>query len=199
MILCMTPFDADRNLGRAYNEAMQRLPPGSIPSGSWAVFLDHDAMWTTPHWHRQISEAIVAQPDAGAFTACANRIYRPWQQAGDPSSHDIVAHRAFGAERTKVRTLLDITDADPLGGVVLAVSRDAWDKVGGFADGMACVDHMMHLALARAGLRVYLIEGLYVYHWRRATADAQRAPMPRASGCPCRGRVRAPTSRVTLP
>lgn len=194
VILAMVPFADDMNLGRAYNEAMNLLP-----EDAWAFMLDHDCALTTRDWNRQLREAIAFLPDAGAFVACSNRIGAFWQKAGNPESHDMVVHRRFGKQRLSVRTLLDVTDTMGFGGVAFAISKKAWRKAGGFVDGMFCVDHQMHFALKRAGLRVYLLEGLFVYHWRRAHDDAPPADAPRAAGCPCRGPEREPNRRVTLP
>lgn len=193
-IVCMTPFDAQANLGAAYNRAMALLP-----TDAWAVFLDHDAAWTTREWWRQIAEAIAFQPDAGAFVACTNRIAAPWQQVGNRDCHNMVHHRAFGAERLKMRTLLDVTNTQGFGGVAFAISRRAWNQIGGAPDGMLCVDHHVHFGLRRAGLRVFLLESLYVYHWRRAHGDELPRDTPRAKGCPCRGPEKVPTTRLALP
>lgn len=190
----MTPFAADMNYGRACNEAMSLLP-----DDAWGCILDHDAMLTTREWYRQLQEAIRFKPDAGAFAAVTNRIAAPWQQVGDRNNHDIVHHRRCGSERLQVRTLLDITDTKGFGGVLICLSKIAWREVGGFVDGMLCVDHQMHFALKRAGYRNYLIEGLYLYHWRRAFGDELPSETPRARQCPCRGPETMPTIRLTLP
>jgi GT2 family glycosyltransferase len=196
VVVPMMPFALDRNLGAAYNEAMDRVPPDG-----WACFLDHDMMFTTRVWFPQIVEAILAAPAAGAFTAVTNRIAAPWQQAreADTNCHDIAVHRRIGQARLKQRTLLDITDTKGFGGVVMVLSKAAWREAGGFVDGLLCVDHQMHFALGRAGRRVYLIESLYCYHWRRAHGDELPADTPRAAGCPCRGAEQAPTVRLPIP
>jgi GT2 family glycosyltransferase len=195
LILCMTPYAADMNLGRAYNEAMELLP-----DDAWAVFLDHDAWWTTKTWHRQWAEAIAFRPDAGVIVACTNRIAAPWQQVGDRDNHDVAHHRAFGAERAKThRSLLDTTDTKGFGGVAFAISKRTWTLIGGARDGMFCVDHHLHFACRKAGLRVYLHEGLYVYHWRRAFGDNLPRDTPRAANCPCRGPEKEPKVRIQLP
>lgn len=191
----MMPFALDMNLGRAYNESMALLPA----EDSWAIFIDHDAMLTTREWFRQFAEAIRFMPQAGAFVACANRIAADWQKAGPANVHEMRIHRQFGKERLKIRTLLDITDTKGFGGVLFAVSKAAWRKAGGFREGMLCVDHSLHFALGRAGYRIFLIEGLYVYHWRRAFGDELPENTPRVEDCPCRGPEAMPTHRVSLP
>ncbi len=192
-LITMMPFSTEMNLGAAYNQAM-----ALIPDDAWACFLDHDAIWTTREWYRQIQEAIRTVPDAGALTAMTNRIAAPWQQVGERDNHDMAHHRRFGAARMKFRTLLDVTDTKGMGGVVMVISKRAWKQVGGFVDGVLCVDHMMHFALRDLGLRIWLMENLYVYHWRRAFGDELPKSTPRAPNCPCRGPERMPTERLAL-
>jgi hypothetical protein len=193
----MTPFALDRNLGRAYNDAMALLP-----DGGWAIFTDHDAIvGLTREWYRLIAEAIAFRPDAGAFVAVTNRIDATWQRAGeaDRENHDIGYHTRIAIERLKRRTLLDITKTKGFGGVCFALSKAAWRDAGGFADGLLCVDHSIHFGLQRAGRRIYLLEGLYVYHRRRAFIGNLPPDTPRAANCPCRGPEPTPTQRLALP
>ncbi len=192
----MTPWSRTMNLGAAYNEAMSRLP-----EGDWAAFRDHDMMTVTRSWVDQIYEAIAFKPDAGAIVAVTNRIDAAWQRAeeSDRDNHDMGYHVAIGRERLKRRTLLDITDTKGFGGVLFAVSKDAWRAAGGFADGLLCVDHSLHFGLQRAGRRVYLHEGLYCYHLRRAFVGPLPPDTPRAANCPCRGSELMPTIRIPIP
>lgn len=195
-LFAMTPYSLEGDLGRAYNEAVALLP-----DDAWAAFLDHDAMLTTREWYRQLLEAIAFVPDAGAIVACTNRIAAPWQQVGDRDCHDVATHRAFGAARARdVRTLLDVTDTKGFGGVLFAFSKATWREVGGFIEGATlCVDHGFHFAARKAGRRIYLLEGLYVYHWRRAFGDELPPTLRRVESCPCRGPEPMPVRRLTLP
>lgn len=192
----MMPFASDMNLGRAYNEAM-----ALIPEDAWAVLLDHDMLLTTRSWFRQFEEAIAFLPKAGAFVAVTNRIDAKWQRAqeSDRENHDIGYHTAVGLERLKKRSLLDISCTKGFGGVCFALSKSAWREAGGFADGLLCVDHSIHFGLQRIGRPVYLIEGLYVYHRRRAFVGNLPDNAPRAANCPCRGHEPTPTHRLYLP
>lgn len=195
MIYAHVAYDLEANLGRAYNKFMGLLAPDD-----WAIFLDHDAMATTVSWYRQFAEAIAFLPDAGAFAAMTNRIARPWQRCGDPDSNDIQLHRWIGEDRLKVRTLLDITDTRGFGGVMFAVSKAAWQECGGFTEGgLGCTDHSLHHRLRAAGRRVWLHEGIYVYHFRHYGGRDPTSEHPKVP-CPCMKMPDvAPTQRVTLP
>lgn len=188
MILTTIPFAKDMNLGREYNRVM-----ACLPSDGWACLLDHDAMFTTPCWHDQLEAAIAAHPD-GSFTAKTNRIYSTWQQVSGSRlgsrADDITEHRKIGAGLAGAKfRAVDITEMEPgWGGVLMLVSRRAWNDAGGFQNGMMCCDHQFHYALRRAGRRVYCIEGLYVYHYR-GTSRGDVSGFPRAksrlTGKPC--------------
>ena len=194
-IFPMIPFREDKNLGRAYNDAMALLP-----DGAWAVMQDHDAMPTTPHWFRQFREAIEFLPDAGAIVAMTNRIASPWQRCGDPKINDIAWHRRFGAERASTRTLLDVTGTKGWGGVLFAVSRAAWASVGGFVEGgLGCTDHSLHFRLQKIGRKVWMHEGIYAYHWRHFGEPDPTSSAPKAANCPCRGAEQTPSHRIAIP
>lgn len=196
-MLAMTPFAEDRNLGRAYNDAMSLLP-----EDGWAIMVDHDVMLgLTRDWFRLVREAVDFLPEAGAFVAVTNRIDASWQRAeeAERENHDIGYHTELALKRLARRTLLDITETKGFGGVAFALSKAAWREAGGFADGLLCVDHSMHFRLRDAGRRIYLLESWYVYHRRRAFIGPLPDDTPRAENCPCRGPEPTPTRRLTLP
>lgn len=194
MIYTMIPWDEDGNLGRAYNQFM-----GILPDDGWACFKDHDCIPTTNMWHTQFAEAIAFMPEAGAFVATTNRIASDWQRRGDPETDDMAWHRRYGTNRMQIRTLLDISETKGFGGVMFCVSKKAWREVGGFADGLGCVDHSLHFKLQKTGRKVYLVEGLYVYHWRHKNEPDPTSQFPKAMNCECRGPEIAPTQRIEIP
>jgi GT2 family glycosyltransferase len=184
MLHTLIPYSSRADAGEAYNTSLARLG-----ADDWACLLDHDAMWTTDAWHGQIEQAIRQHPTAGLFTACTNRIGANWQRAAEsnPRNHDMRYHRRIGQARQRrfASQLQDVTTRFPLGGVVMILSRRTWEKVGGFRKGMFCVDHQMHFAVRRAGLGIFLLPGLYVYHWRRAGGEPTKH-LPRVTDCECR-------------
>ncbi|SRR6266511_3180767 len=166
MIVPSIAFDSSKNLGRAYNEVMERLR-----DDDWAVFLDHDAMFTTRSWFTQV-EAAVRTGSFAALTAVTNRIGNREQIApgANARDHDIAHHRALGDRLYKKHgsTVHDVTRSKRLiSGVVIVVSKAAWASCGKFTDGFLGVDNRLHISLRDAGLRVGIMPGLYVYHWYR--------------------------------
>ena len=196
MIYTHIGYRPDANLGRAWNDFM-----ALIPDDAWAVLQDHDCVATTGRWYHQFAEAIAFRPEAGAFIVTTNRIAAPWQRAAeaDPDNNDMAYHRAIGKARLARRTLLDVSRTKGWGAVAFAVSKLAWREVGGFADGLGCVDHSLHFGLQRVGRPVYLIEGCYFYHWRHWREQDPTSVHPKAANCQCRGPETPPTERIALP
>lgn len=189
------PFAADRNFGRACNETIAEMP-----DDAWAVIIDHDCMFTTPHWYAQIQEAIAFRPDAGAFAVVTNRIASPWQRAPESAAagDDVPKHRAIGEARRARRTLLDITCTKGFGGVVTVVSKKAWAECGGYAEALFCADHSLFFRTIEKGRSVYLMENVYVYHLR-ATSSKPNPQGPKWEDCKCRGAEQFPSRRLGLP
>lgn len=196
LIQTFIPYADDRNLGRAHNEAMSLLP-----EAGWGCILDHDVMFTTPEWHRQMQDAVAKRPE-GCFSGVTNRIKCPYQLVTvlseseprgysyvDSKNHDYAYHREVGRkvasgevwhEIEDVGTirrdgLLDITENErerTPAGFLMLLSKAAWREAGGFPEGLHYMDRMMWLALKLAGRRIYIIEGLYLYHWHRGAGEA---------------------------
>src|SRR5438128_88575 len=117
------PWAEDSNLGGAYNRVLEMLP-----DDGWAVFLDHDAMFTTGQWYHQIKAAIELEPE-GTFVARTNRVGQNGNRTGwqrldiDPDNHDIRKHRQIGADCLKFGPwqLFDVTNEVKLAAGVLLV------------------------------------------------------------------------------
>lgn len=158
-----------KDLGATYNKYMELLD-----EEDWAVFLDHDAMFTTTDWMEVIKTAINDNPEYGVFTSIANRIGSPWQRATgvDPESHDISYHRQVGAaHRDNAPGIIDVTDASYLSGVLMVVKKSAWKQIGGAPSGMLGVDGQIHIRCRKHNIKVGFIPKLYVYHWYRGDGN----------------------------
>lgn len=177
MIVTMTayaPAKHGKDLGYAYNESMERLR-----DSDWACFIDHDALWTTPKWYRQLETIVAGLTQPALLTAVTNRVGCKWQRAGvEIHNHDYNYHRKIGADRyarfgTQLR---DVTDESLLSGVVMLFPKSLWRAWGGCPSGFLGVDNELHKRTRKAGHRVYLMEGVYVYHWYRDGATSKLRP-----------------------
>src|SRR6266481_2167623 len=179
-IMICIPYSTDRNLGRAYNQVMEGLP-----DDGWAALMDGDVMFTTGKWYSQLLDAIKREPE-GTFVAVTNRVgpkgkRNGWQRVKiDPDEHDIRIHRKLGESLSENKDLLDVTfESKMCAGMMILISKKTWAKIGGFADGLRGVDYQMHLSIAKAGLKLFCINGLYLYHWKQGDGRSQ------VKGTPC--------------
>lgn len=174
MILSCSPYRNDKNLGRAYNEAMALLGPDD-----WAAFIDHDAMHCTPDWHRLIDTAIAENPEYQLFVGSTNRIGCGWMKAHgvDPNNFDLRYHRRIGKELAEKwgSTVDDVTEWEglpsgkPLSGVLMVLSKRAWASINGCKNGFLTVDNHLHKQIRDAGYKVGYMKGVYLVHWYRAS------------------------------
>ena len=169
MIVTLIPYcprSEGCDLGFAYNELMARLR-----DDDWACFIDHDACFTTYDWYAQLEEITAALTEPCVLTALTNRVGSRWQLAAgvDRADHSMVYHRQVGAavQSAARQALRDVTNESLMSGVVILLSKATWVKLGGFTRGFLGVDNAIHQAAREHGCRVYLMEGVYVYHWYR--------------------------------
>lgn len=159
----MTPYALDKNLGRAYNEAMARVPPGD-----WACLLDHDVLLLTPDAGAILHEyARLADPDM-PLTCYTNRVspLSVEQLLGGTVSPtvNLGTHiRLAEAQRDQAYKVTRLTAH--FSGFLILLSRRLWDEVR-FTEDRRClgVDTDFRQRLARAGRHVWRMDGLYVWH-----------------------------------
>jgi GT2 family glycosyltransferase len=178
MIYTSIPYSSDKRLGKAYNTFMNKLPN----EDDIGCLLDHDAMFTTTDWHKQISAIAEKNPEAGCFVTMTNRIGCKWQrQPGvDQENHDMKYHREVGqqVQQQSYDTVEDVTNKDRqevLGGVMILLRKSVWRKIGGFTeDGILGVDNDLHWRIQKYKQKVYLMRGVYLYHWYRADGKGKK-------------------------
>ena len=174
MIYYSTAWDDNKNIGVYYNNFMELLPSSS----DFACFVDGDAMFLTTNFGKQLSEIVNRHPDKEFFTCLTNRVGCPFQIAdGCPEGDDILAHKNF-ATRLQDRFYYDIVDIDkhklphyPTGyisGHLMLIRKSMWEKLGGFLrQGILQVDNHFHKKAITQEERIYLMQGVYIYHWYR--------------------------------
>ena len=176
------PREYAMDLGQCYNAFMALLPSDD----DWACFIDHDAMFTTRDWYGQLTQIVRRHHDAGCFTAMTNRIANPAQvhryarTRAISSNHDISHHRRVGARLKKQygADVVPLGERQPMSGVVILTRKSVWKNVG-FAPGFLGVDGDYHRSCLRKGYQVYLMRGVYVYHWYRGDGDVSHVESAR--------------------
>lgn len=163
------PWDTQKNIGEYYNRFMEMMT-----DNDYACFIDGDAIFTTTFFGKQLEDIIDKHPECGLFTATASRIGSKWQRSGDWESDDMKTHREIGKHISEkfYDTVEDVSDKtvqdDLMGGVLILIKKSVWDKIGRFKkDGMLGVDNDIYLKAQKAGEKVYLMKGVYLYHYYR--------------------------------
>ncbi len=171
----ISPAAPDKNLGRAYNEAMSRLP-----DGDWACITDLDTMFLTPnaipiiHQHAEMYEDLVLSQGMkyGCLTCYTNRIHpaAKMQLLSSVVSHDrdIGNHIILAQEVEKRESTITVIH-DNISGFLMLISKSLWNEVK-FVEGEAkClgVDTEFSKTLREQGRPIARMNNLYVFHLYR--------------------------------
>lgn len=171
MIYYTVPYDTEKNIGVYYNKFMEILPSDS----DFGCFVDGDTIFTTPNYGHIISEAVKKNPEIGCFTCYTNRVKCRSQIAPgvDIQTNDLGYHRKFGnslqtiyGSRCKDVTIMP--NNQYMSGMFFIIRKSLWKKIGRFPEKkMLGVDNTMHKRIIEVGEKMFLMEGIYVYHWYR--------------------------------
>lgn len=162
----LKPYDINKNLGRAYNEAMRE-----IPDGDWACLMDLDTMFLTPDAGQILHEYVLKYDFAGMFTCFTNRIHPLSVDQlldgvlSDSVSIDYHIERAYNQKRK----LFQVTPIDHMiSGFLMMVSKEIW-KESKFSESGKClgVDNDYSCKLLAAGKKILRMDGLYIFHCYR--------------------------------
>ena len=144
-----------------------------LPNDSdYIVFVDGDTIFTTPDFGSLIEEVIKLNPLVDMFTCYTNRVGCKWQVHPDVDgfNNDMKYHMDFGKQlkMDNGTQVTDVTNNSPFSGMLFIIKKSAWDKIGGAKKtGMLGVDNDIHMNIRKHGMKLYRIDGLYVYHWYR--------------------------------
>ena len=165
-IYYFTPYSLSRNIGEAYNEYMEMIKDPN----DFACFIDGDTRFCYSLFGHQIQGVINDNPDLEYATCKTNRVYCSWQlvknawDLDEADKHNVLAAELWAAHKTEIS---DKTNKDLMSGVMILLKKSAWLKYGRFRDGMLGVDNDYHQRVKNKGGKLYLMEGIYLYHWYR--------------------------------
>lgn len=156
------PYRVDKNLGKAYNEAMARIPEGDA-----ACFIDYDVQLLTPDAGAIINEYANRNP--GALLTCyTNRI--------SPLSHRQLLE-GFVSEDPDIRNHIKLAEVQrnqlyqvtqiirDISGFLMVIPRALWEKHQ-FDESSKCLGVDTHYGrkIRSAGEKILRMNGLYVFH-----------------------------------
>lgn len=163
MIHVCTPFNMDKDLGRAYNDAFERCH-----EDDWLCVIDYDVCFLTPNSIPIMYKYIESYPNTGMFVCRANRIHRLQlcQLAEDtPSENDSIGYWIAQAEERE-KLVPEVSEiAGPVSGFLMLVSKKTW-RENKILEGRKClgVDNQFSMSILQSGKNILCMEGLLVWH-----------------------------------
>lgn len=184
MILDIIPYSTEKNLGKAYNEAM-----ALAPDDSHVCLRDGDTCWLTPDYGVHIAEYVRLHPNA-VLTCWTNRInekaaqqYKGWKELLRNNS-DIKIHIEL-AESLKTNFYKITPLYGFVSGFCLIVPKSVWNnhkfsETQVYSDrgptNMLGVDNDFTNRIRAAGIPVLRMDGIYIWHtYRLLTGDNNKS------------------------
>jgi GT2 family glycosyltransferase len=161
----LKPYSTEKNLGKAYNQAMSM-----IPDGDWACLMDYDTMFLTSDCGMILDEYAKLLPDAGLLTCYTNRIHpKADQQLLGEVSTDFYVLTHYEIAKQQRNFLYQYTELSrEVSGFLMMVNKSTWEDCK-FNESGKClgVDNEYCWALFDKGKKIYRMDGLYVWHTYR--------------------------------
>jgi len=173
MVHDIIPYSLDKNLGKAYNDAM-----ALIPDGDHVCFRDGDTCWLTPDYGVHLTEYVRQFPDS-VLTCWTNRINEKAEQQSDiggiREDVDFKTHLKY-AEVFKNKLYKTTPLHGFVSGFCLVFPKSLWQQHK-FTEKQVYEDRGPHNLLGVdndwtnrvrvAGVPVLRMDGLYIWHTYR--------------------------------
>ena len=161
MIVSISPYRSDRNIGKANNDCISRFD-----NDDWIVLTDHDACWLLPESGTHIEMIIKEHGNdydligcvtnrLGSTTQLYNGIFDSVCNAYDCYEDALDAWEKYGTT---------IKPIDLIAGVCMIFKVSTWQKVGGFKENTRMADVEFCKSVKRSRGKIGLAKGLYIMH-----------------------------------
>lgn len=154
------PYSRIKNIGRALNEFC-----AMVPTDSWIVLQDGDIMYLTDYWGTQIEDIIANNQNYDLIGCVTNRLKHNHQLylgkfSEDP---DILNHIAI-AEKVSQDHYDTVEQTEKaIAGMCMLFPKKIWTKHQ-FKENTPTFDTHFSRSIQRAGGKVGIAKGLYVFH-----------------------------------
>lgn len=170
MIWYFTPYTNTKNLGAAYNEYMKL-----ISDHDSACIMDGDTMFLQPDFGNTIENYSKLYPEA-ILTCRTNRIHHLSKQLDGKMDDEcnVREHIKKAEIRKHLTTVTEISPGEGMSGFLMVVPKKIWRRIQ-FVENGGClgVDSQFRMDLHNAGIKIYIMDGLYVFHQYRLTHNSK--------------------------
>lgn len=161
MVHHISPWNSDKNIGLANNQAIALLP-----KDDWVCLTDGDAAWMIPNWGELIEQVVAANGDAFDLIGCStNRLGGPAQLYGGVFDSVCNAYDCYDdAKEAWEKYGTAVVPTDKIAGLCMIFRVSTWEKVGGFVENSRMADVQFCKAVKRTGGKIGIAKGLYMMH-----------------------------------
>lgn len=172
MIWYFTPYSFEKKLFEAWDDYMNLVQN----QDDWVCMMDGDVLFLLSDFGHQMQTYIDLYPDTGLFTCYASRTsqkHLKWKSATMENT-SIVYHRNKAEQLHKAYhgEVIDLGDQQALGYLML-IKKSTWSAIRELVaewtveKDILGVDRRISKAVQNAGLKTYLMKGMYVLHYYR--------------------------------
>lgn len=161
MIHYFTPYDPQKRIGFAHNEAVKQI---NDPN-AWICLRDADTMFLTPDFGNIIEKAIEAHGNDYQLFGCltnrlgvSHQLYDGLIANSDMTYHIDIAEQCKGNNSVKECYLV--------AGMFLLFQKKTWIKAGGFKPSIH-FDRDFSNDIIKSGGRLGIIQSVYLFHLYR--------------------------------
>ena len=170
MIHFIHPFALDKDLGKAYNDAVSLLP-----KTDHVCLMDYDAMFLHHEQIPRLYEYVKKYPDA-LLTAIPSRAHEDCRQRDDPNTNYTGLNMGTHVTRAELYLSDSGLFTKQINGVIsgfLMLFPVSWDIR--FPEGVGClgVDNEFSRRVMKAGKKILLMESIYIWHTYRLGKDVK--------------------------
>lgn len=161
----ISPYAIDKNIGGAINKAIRQL---NASDEDWIVLTDHDVLWLLPDSKARL-ERILSNTEYDILGPVTNRLAMPYQLASN--MFDVVDIKRHMEVAEMLQS--DVVEPYPhiLAAFCLCFRVSTWKQLGGFKENDVTFDLMFSLMAQKAGLKLGLMVGIYLFHAYRMWSD----------------------------
>lgn len=164
MIYVNIPYRTDKNLSKAYNEAI-RL----IPENEFICLKDWDCYFLIPEHIAMIEKYTELYPDA-VLTCLTNRIHPLSQEqlyAGHVSENSDLKYHIKIAQTLSKKPYDVIEIKEHLSGFLMVFNKRIWERIKFDGEGCLGIDTNFRKQLQKNHIPMYVMQNIYVFHQYR--------------------------------